>query len=138
MSGDEMVDIEEEPPNPDELSEVCKRLFDFPYESLSPQAAVMLYAFLQSYDPNLPPERQAQNIQFQFSHLPDGGGSGAAGIAQRKASTDVNGRVIGHNLLQKHFLDVSNDDRIKQNDANLIPWRDSPPLIEMIAFLEKL
>ena len=103
MSEDEMVDMEEEPPNPDELSGIYKRLFDFPYESLSPQAAAMLYAFLQSYDPSLPPERQAQYSQIQVSHLPDGGGCGATGIAQRRAITHVNGRVIGHNLLQKHF-----------------------------------
>ncbi len=33
--------MEEEPPTPEELSEVYKKLFDFPYESLSPQAAVV-------------------------------------------------------------------------------------------------
>ncbi len=126
-----MVDMEEEPSNPDELSDIYKRLFDFPYESLSPQAAAMLYAFLQSYDP----ERQAQYSQIQVSHLPDGGGSGATGIAQRRAITHVNGRVIGHNLLQKHFLDVANDDRIKQNDTNSYPLPKQPTTQQRINYI---
>ena len=74
MSEEEIVDVQEEPPTSAELSDVYKRLFDFPYESLTPEAAVMLYVFLKSFDPQLPPERRAQYSQIQLSHLPDGGG----------------------------------------------------------------
>ncbi len=121
--------MEELPPTSEELSEVYKRLFDFPYESLSPQAAVMLYALLQSYDPQLPPETQAQYSQIQLSQLPDRAGPGAVGIAQMRAIAMAhgNGRVIGHNLLQKHFLCVTNDERrIKQSDSASYPLPKQP------------
>ena len=118
--------MEEELTTPEEVSEIYKRLLDIPLELLSPQAEVFLSAFLQSYDPKLPPERQAQYSQIQVSHLPDGGGPGAAGIVQRRAITHINDRVIGHNLLRKLFLDVSNDDRIKQNDATSYPLLNQP------------
>ncbi len=57
---EEIIDMEEDTPLPPDVDPIYQRLFDFPYESLSPQAAMMVYALLQSYDPQLPAERRAQ------------------------------------------------------------------------------
>ncbi len=109
------------PPNP--VHPTYQYIMDFRYETLSPQAVLMLQTFLRSYDPTQPLERRAQYCQMQLSHLPDGGGQGAAGVAQRRVMTHFEDRVIviGHNLLEHHFLDVPNDDRIKKRRRQLSP-----------------
>ncbi len=118
MEEEEIIDMEEEMvPEPRQVHPLYQRLFDFPNESLPPAAALMMSAFLSCYDPRQPPERLAQYCQMQFSHQANGGGAGAAGVAQRRVLTHTEGRVIGHNLVEKHFMDVDNEDRIKQKDA---------------------
>ena len=75
----------------------------------------MMSTFLSCYDPRKPPERVAQYCKMQSSHQATGGGAGAAGMAQRRVLTHTEGRVIGHNIVGKHFMDVDNEERIKQN-----------------------
>ncbi len=108
---------EEMAPEPRQVHPVYQRLLDFPYESLPPAAALMMSTFLSCYDPRQPPERMAQYCQMQFSHQANGGGGGTAGVAHRRVLTHTEGRAIGHNLVEKHFMDVDNEDRIKQKDA---------------------
>ncbi len=108
---------EEMAPEPRQVHPKYQCLLDFPYESLPPAAAFMMSTFLSCYDPRQPPERMAQNCQMQFSHQANGGGGGTAGVAHRRVLTHTEGRVIGHNLVEKHFMDVDNEDRIKQKDA---------------------
>ncbi len=132
---EEIIDMEEDTPLPPEFDPIYQRLFDFPYESLSPQAATMVYALLQSYDPQLPAERRAQYSQLQLSHLPDGGGLGVAGTTQRKVITHTRGRIIGHNLREKHFMDVTNEDRIKQNEARSYPLPRKPSTQDRIDYI---
>ena len=118
MEDDEIIDMEEEEqPTVQEVHPVYRRLMDFQYETLPPAAALLLYTFLQCYDPEEPSERRAQYCQMQFSREPNGGGSGAAGVAQRRVITHTEDRVIGHNIVEKHFMDVENEDRIKQKYA---------------------
>ncbi len=47
MSEEEIVDMEKQPSTSEELSDIYKRLFHCPYESLPPEAAVLLCALLQ-------------------------------------------------------------------------------------------
>ena len=74
---------------------------------------------VKSYDPAQPVERRAQYCQMQLSRLP-------AGVAQWRVMTHFENRVIGHNLLEHHFLDVPTDDRIKQKDESSYPLRNQP------------
>ncbi len=124
LDDDEVIDMKEETPptNPEHPTYQC--LHDFPHETLTPAADLKLQSFLRSYDPAQPPERQAQYRQMQLSRLPDGGGQGAVDVAQRRVMTDFENRVIGHNLVGHHIMDVSNYDRIKQKDE-AIPFRIS-------------
>ncbi len=117
MEEDEIFDMEEEQQTTvQEVHPVYRRLMDFQYETLPPAAALLLYTFLQCHDPEQPSERRAKYCQMQFSQAPNGGGSGAAGVAQRRVITRTEDRVIGHNIIEKHLMDVENDDRIKQKD----------------------
>ena len=74
----------------------------------------MMSTFLNCYDPREPPERMAQYCQMQFSHQANGGGAGAVRVAQRRVLTQTEERVIDHNIVEKHFMDVDNEYRIKQ------------------------
>ncbi len=115
---EEIIDMEEEMEmETSEVKPVYRRLLDFPYESLPPAAALMMSTFSNCYDPREPPERMAQYCQMQFSHQANGGGAGAAGVAQGRVLTHSEGRVIGHNIVHKHFMVVDNEDRIKQKDS---------------------
>ncbi len=126
IDDEEVIDMEEDvlPPNP--VHPTYQYILDFPYGTLSPQAALMLQTFLRSYDTAQPPERRAQYCQMQLSHLPDGGGQGASGVAQRRVINHFENRVIGHNLLEHHFLDVPTDDGIKQKDESSYPLPNQP------------
>ncbi len=95
----------------------------------------MVYALLQSYDPRIPEERRSQYNQLQLSHLADGGGPGVAGTVHRKVITHTSGRFIGHNLREKHFLDVSSEDRIKQNEQRSYPLPKKPSTKDRIDFM---
>ncbi len=51
MSEEEVVDMEEQPPTSEELSDVYKRFFDFPYESLHrQQSCCMLSCKVMTHD----------------------------------------------------------------------------------------
>ncbi len=126
MDDDEVIDMEKDVPPPNPVHPTYQYILDFPYETLPPQTALMLQTFLRSYDPAQPLKRRAQYCQMQLSHLPDGGGQGAAGVAQRRVMIRFENRVIGHNLQDHHFLDVSNDDRIKQKDHGSYPLPNQP------------
>ena len=89
------------------------------YTRYSPQAVSMMFALLRQYNPSNPPGRRVQYCQTQFSHLPDGGGT--SNMAQRRVLTHAGDRLIGHNLVDKHFRDVATNDRIEPTDPGGYP-----------------
>ncbi len=122
MSDDDMVDMDEERtipmvrPRMEDLNQFFRQQ---DYTRYTPQAVSMMLALLRQYDPSNPPERRVQYCQMQFSHLPDGGGT--SNMAQRRVLTHAGDRLIGYNLVDKHFRDVATNGRIKLTDPGGYP-----------------
>ncbi len=122
MSDDDMVDMDEERTTPivrPRMEDLNQFFRQQDYTRYSPQAVSMMFALLRQYDPSNPPERRVQYCQMQFSHLPDGGGT--SNTAQRRVLTHAGDRLIGHNLVDKHFRDVATNERIKLTDPGGYP-----------------
>ena len=128
------MEDQQTPARVSQVDEVYERLSQFLH--LSSEAAAIVLAVYDAYNPDLTEDEKAKFCQLQLSTLPDGGRS-FGNTEVKRALTHAGDRFVGHRMVGKRFTGVESNDKLKLDGTETLQLPKRPTQAQKQELMQK-